>query len=45
MYWRLLWVAVLREGLSQAVTSELSPQLHKGISLGVSGERTFQEET
>ena len=45
MYWRLLWVAVLREGLSQAVRFELSPQLHKGISLGVSEERTFQQET
>ena len=41
---RLLWVAVVRERLSQVMGFELSPQLHRGISLGVSGERTFQEE-
>lgn len=43
--WGLLWVVVVREGLSQEVGFELSPQLHKGISLGDSGERTFQAET
>ena len=36
--WELLWVGVVWEGLSQEVRFKLSPQWHKGISLGDTGK-------